>query len=294
MKATIPKANVAKATVQQVEIGEVKIGTVDIARLVLNAVHIDSSTGLAQMRNTRLDLTLRFALSWQIGIVISMPDGIPDLDFSRSGTLDLGRLDLGLTLGNITLPGLSRLTFDIPSLPVTNLQAVIGAIRNLDLGPIAAERIAAAGIAAPVPGFQISGFGLSSVRADGLTAPAASIEESTIARVTGGAIPLPNLRIPGVNLPRAIIPSVTSQNVDARTNPVVASLTAEAGILATTLRVTTTARLRVDEFRLDNIQAAASIGEIVLSNVVLPYEVLNLTLSQIGLQSIEIPQLTVS
>jgi hypothetical protein len=44
------------------------------------------------------------------GITIPMPPGIPDVDFKESGTLDLGSMYLGITLGNLNLPGLSNLS----------------------------------------------------------------------------------------------------------------------------------------------------------------------------------------
>jgi hypothetical protein len=70
--------------------------------------------------------------------------------------------------------------------------------------------------------------------------------------------------------------------------------TVDVGLLAATLKVTTTAKFHLDELRIENIKASASIGEIALKNVVLPYEVLNLTLLEIGIESIEVPQVEVS
>jgi hypothetical protein len=77
-------------------------------------------------------------------------------------------------------------------------------------------------------------------------------------------------------------------------NPATKGLHADLGILEITLSVTTTARFQIDELRVENIKAASRIGAIELTDVVLPYEVFNLTLSQIGIETIEIPQLEVS
>jgi len=292
MKATIPDARIAKSNVQQVQIGEVKIGPIAIEKLVIRNVRVRTSTGVAQMRNVRTALTLQFALDWKVGVSIDTPLG--DVDFSRNGTIDLGALSLALSFGHIDLPGFANLSFDIPSLPVNNVSAVVGAIKNLNLGAVMAEQIRARDATAPRDGFQLTGLGLASVRADGLKIPAADAGQVTIGRVKGGALPLTNLTIPNLALPQATIPSLSSRNLDATTNPVTKGLHADAGLLEVTLRVTTTARLQVEELRVDNIKAAATVGAIELSNVVLPYEVLNLTLSQIGIESIEVPQLEVS
>jgi len=295
MKIKVPKTSIAQSPVQQVSVGEIKIGAVHIDQLTLNNVHVQTSTGLAQMRNVHLSLTLAFGLDWRIGVKISMPDFITDVDFSDSGTIDLGTLTLGIVFGDLTLPGLADLSFDIPSLPVNDLSAVIGSIKNLNLGAVLAEQISAQNLFTPTQGFQISGLGAVDVSVSGLGIPDAAVDKATIRRITGGTLPIPALSIPNIVLPQASIPTMRSQNVDAASNPVVASLpTVDIGLLAATLKVTTTAAFHLDELRLDNVKASAAIGEIALKNVVLPYEVLNVTLSQIGIQTLEIPQVEVN
>ena len=295
MKIVVPQSSIGKSRVQQVSVGEIRIGSVQIDQLTLNDLHVQTSTGIAQMRNVRLQLTMAFGLGWRVGLRISMPDGIPDVDFSDSGTLDLGTLTLGIVIGDLTLPGLANLAFDIPSLPVNNLAAVVGSIKNLNLGAVLAEQIKAQNLVTPTKGFQITGLGVGGISAQGIRIPDAAIAAATVGRITGGALPIPALSIPSIGLPQVSIPTLSSQNVDATTNPVVSSLpTVDVGLLAATLKVTTTATFHLDELRIDNIKAAASIGEIALKNVVLPYEVLDLTLSRIGIETIEVPQVEVS
>ena len=43
-----------------------------------------------------------------------------------------------------------------------------------------------------------------------------------------------------------------------------------------------------------NANASASVGQVVLHNVTLPYDALNLTLSQIGINTVAIPAFNVS
>jgi len=295
MKAKIAQANIARARVQRVDVGEVKIGAVHIDRLTLGSVHVQSSTGIAQMRNVVVTLTLAFGLDWRVGVKISMPDGISDVDFSDSGTLDLGTLRLGVALGDLTLPGLASLAFDIPSLGVNDVNAVVGPLKNLNLGAAVAEGIRAQGLVAPGSGFTVAGLGLTGATVSGVSVPDASLASATIARVSGGTLPLPGLTIPGVELPDVLLPVVASQNVDATSNPVVSRMpTVDVGLLAATLKVTTTATFHVDELRIENVRAATSIGEITMQNIVLPYEVLDITLSQIGIETIDVPQVEVS
>ncbi len=295
MKIAVPESKIARSRVEQVSVGEIRIGAVHVDQLLLSNVHVQTSTGLAQMRNVRLSLTLAFALQWRVGVKISMPDGIRDVDFSDSGTLDLGTLTLGIGFGNLTLPGLANLAFDIPSLPVNNLAAVIGPIKNLNLGAVLAEQIRAQNLVTPNNGFTIGGLGFGGLNVSGLGIPNATVGNATVARVTGGALPIPALKIPNISLPQASIPTVRTQNVDTTANPIVSQLPGvDIGLLAATLKVTTTAKFHLDELRLSNIKASAAIGEIALTNVVLPYEVLGVTLSQIGIETLEIPQVEVN
>jgi len=295
VKLAIAETDVAKASVQEIKVGEIKVGPVAIDKLVLSNVHLQTSTGTAQMRNVRLAIRLKFSLDWEIGIDISMPDGIPDVHFSRSGTIDFGSLNLGVGFGNLNLPGLANLSFDIPSLPVTNLEAVVGPIKNLNLGATIAQQIQARNLVAPTQGFQISGLSLTKVRAEGLALPGAVIDATTIGQLQGGSLPLTNLTIPNIALPQATIPTVASDNINATSNPVTASLpTADIGILKATLKTEVTAGLHIDQLILDDIKASAKIGEIELSNVILPYDVFDLTLSKIGIETVLVPQLEVS
>jgi hypothetical protein len=295
MKIKIPETRIGKARVQQVGVGEVKCGPVHVGRLTLNNVQVRTSTGVAELRNVRIQLTLSFALEWKVGLTISMPDWIPDIDISESGTMDLGKLGLGIGFGNLALPGLANLALDITKLPVDDLSAVIGSLRNINLGPAVAESIHAQGLAAPSAGFQVDGIGLAGFSAQGVGLGDAVLTGATVGRISGGTLPLPGLSIPSLSLPEVTVPRMSGQNIDAASRPEVTRMpTVDVGLMSATLRVTTAAEFHVDELRLDNITAAASIGEIALSDVELPYEILGLSLSQIGIERIEVPAVEVN
>ena len=295
MKMSVPAASIGQASVQQVQVGEVRIGPVHVGMLRLNDVQLQASSGVAQLRNVRVVLTLAFALDWQVGIVIDVPWPLPDVDFSEKGTMNLGTMQLAIGFGNLTLPGLADLQLDIPALAVPDVTAVVGALKQLNLGAVLAERIQAQGLVAPSAGLQLDGLGLGGVAVQGLQVPAASVAAATIGRVAGGGLPLQGVTIPGLALPQVKLPRVSCQDVGATANPVVTKMpTADVGLLQATLKVTTTAAFHVDELRIDGIQASTAIGEIALQDVELPYEVLDLKLSQLGIDRIEIPQAEVN
>ena len=295
MKINVAQALIARANLAAVDIGEVRIGPAHIDRLTLTNTHLQSSTGTAELRNVVVNLTLAFGLDWRVGVTISMPDGIPDVHFSDSGTLDLGTLRLNVGLGDLTLPGLASLAIDVPTLSANGLDAIVGPLKNLQLGSVLAEQIRAQDVVAPSAGFTVAGVGLGAVSATGLELPGATIGAATVARVAGGTLPIASLSVPNVSLPGVLIPELATGNVDVTSNPVVTKMpTVDVGLLAATLKVTTTAALHLDELRLANVDVATSIGEIALTNVVLPFEVLDVSLSQVGLDTIDIPQIEVS
>lgn len=294
MKLSVPQATVGSAGVQQVSVGQVKIGAARIGQLTLSGLKLEASTGMAQLRNVRVALTMLFALDWTAGLVIDAgPFG--RIDFSQSGTLDLGRLEMAIGLGDVGLPGLAKLALDVPDLALSDLPLVVGAIKNLKLGALLAERVKAQGLVAPKRGFQLDGLGLGSAGVEGLTLADAKADSVTVGKVTGGSLPLPAFSIPGLAFPQVAVPHLASRKVDVDTNPVVTPMPeADIGLLKAQLTVTTTAHLEIDELRLDDIEAAASIGEIVLKDVELPYEILDLTLSQVGIDRIGVPSVKVS
>ncbi len=294
MKISVPETRVAKARAQQASIGELKLGPIQVGQLSLSGVKLRTRTSTAQLRNLHLALTMSYSLDWRVGVVIDVPAPFPDLNISESGTMDLGTMKLGIPFGNLSLPGLADLSVDVPSLVARDLEVIAGALKNQNLGAALAEGIRTQGLVAPGQGFQTSGLGLASASAQGITLPDAALAGATIARVSGGTLPIGGLSIPGLDLPALKLPRLACENVGATSNPVVTKLpTADIGLLAATLKVTTTAQFTMDELRVDGVQAAASIGEIALKNIELPYEVLNVSLSQIGLEGIAIPQVEV-
>lgn len=294
MKIKVPQATVGSAGVQQVSVGQVKIGAARIGKLTMSGLAVKASTGTAQLRNVRVALTMLFSLDWTAGLVIDAgPFG--KIDFTQSGTLDLGKLEMAIGLGDVGLPGLAKLALDVPEVELSDLPIVVGAIRNMKLGALLAERVKAQGLAAPKGGFKLDGLGLGNTSVEDLALPDAKLDKVTVGKVSGGSLPLPAFSIPGLAFPQVAVPSLASGKVGVDTNPVVTPMPeADIGLLKAQLTVTTTAHLDIEELRLDNLQAAASIGEIVLDDVELPYEILDLTLSQVGIESIGVPAVKVS
>lgn len=294
MKIAVPETTVGSAAVQQVGVGQVKLGPARIGRLSLSGTRLRASTGVAQLRNVRVAITLTFSLKWTAGLVIDA-GSLGKIDLTQSDTMDLGRLDLGIGLGHVDLPGLADLKLDMADFSIADLEVIVGALKKLKLGAVLAERVKAQGLVAPTQGFQLGDLGLAGAGVQGLAVAGASVDQVSVGRVAGGSLPLAGLTIPGLAFPQVKVPNVSCQKFGSASNPLVTPLPeADMGVLKAQLTVTTTARFDVDELRLQGIKASASVDEVSLKNVELPFELLDLSLSQIGIESIGVPDMKVN
>ncbi len=292
MKVAIPEVDVQGASLASIAVGHVGIGPIQIGELVVDNTDVSMSAGLGVLRNVRATVTLHITLSWHIHIGLPWP--FDDIDFGDS--YDLGSPNFSVTVGDVTIPGLNNVQVHIPSLTASNLSAAsVDPLANLHLGTASAEQVRARNVALPSAGFSLAGLALTSVQGSAVSVPAAGVDEVTIGRVHGDPITIGTFALRGLNLPSASIPDITSQApLDIPANLRARTFTMPAGILSLSLTIRPSALLHVEQLRITNAHASASVGRIVLRNVVLPYEVLNLTLSQIGINTIGIPAFTVA
>lgn len=294
MKLQVPQLDAARMAATQVQVGEVRVGPVKVGRLRLRGAKATARSGRIQLRHTRLALALAFALDWTVGITIDVPDPWPDVVFERSGVLQLGSMALAIGFGHVAVPGLAALKIDLADAEARNVTAVVGALKNLSLGPLLAERLRARGTVLPRAGFDTPGLALGNAVASGLGLPALDIAGIEVGRAAGGAVPLPSLTVPGIALPPVLLPEVALGPVAAMSRPIVTTLPeANAVLLKAALRVTTTASLLVDELRIEQLGIGLEVGEAVLENVTLPWEVLDLKLAQLGIETLAVPRVEV-
>src|SRR6266851_1084268 len=122
-----------------------------------------------------------------------------------------------------------------------------------------------------------------------------ALDSASIAHLHGNPITIPTFSANTLSLPSAQIPQVTSSaplDIPAQLSDFPIGF--DGGLLVVTLHVIPFARMHVDHLDITDANASATVGTIVLHNVTLPYDVLNLTLSQIGISSIGIPSFNVS
>ena len=251
-------------------------------------LRVEEAADGAFLRNFVVTVTYNMKLDWHLHI--ELPGNVID----DSGTEDLDSPTFIIGFGDIRLPGLENLKIDIASLAVDSPSATILPITNIQLGKAIAEGIQAKTLKLPTAGFSLNGLGLGTLNVGGFGAPAATVDSATIARVNGDTTPFGQMSLSNLGLPASQIPDIVAQGVDSTATPKPKAFHLDMGCLDLVLKVNPTAQAHMDEFIIRNVKASGSIGKIELHNVVAPYELLNVTLSQLGIETISVPSVAIA
>ncbi len=290
MFVKVPQLSADKAALQSVAIGQLGIGPISVGNLVLNNVDFAMSAAQGVLQNMTVTVTLHITIEWHVHV--GLPDGIPDIDVGD--TYDLGSFGVSLPVGNVVIPGLSNLKFHIPNVTAQNLSVSASPVA-LQLNNVTAEQIHAADVTLPANGFTITGLSLTSLTGTGLGVPAATVGQATVRHIHGDPVQIPSFALGGLQLPAVQIPSISSTTpLTIPANLETLSAGFDAGILRVAIHITPSVLTHLDQLEITGANASASVGQIVLHDVTLPYDALNLTLSQIGIDTIQIPAFTVA
>jgi hypothetical protein len=290
VQAKIPQLSVQQAGIQTISIGQLGLGPITVGNLVLSNLDFSLNAAQAVLHNMNVTVTLHLSLEWHVHV--GLPDGIPDIDIGD--TYDLGSPSFSLPVGNVTIPALSNLQFHIPSVNAQNL-AVNASPLTLQLTNLSAEDIHASNAVAPTAGFTISGLTLTSLGGNGIGLPDATVAQATVGHVHGDPAKIPAFALGGLQLPAVQIPSISSTiplNIPANLQG--PSVGVDGGLLRILLHIQPSVLIHIQQLDITGANAAASVGQVVLHDVTLPYDVRNLTLSQIGIDTISIPSFTIA
>lgn len=288
MLTTIADADIQRLAVGDISVGQVGVGPIKIGQLVIGNFEVNAACDGAMLRNFRLIISYEMILEWRFHVEA------PGVAIDDSGTVDFGIQNFEIGLGDIKLPGLESFKIDIADLTVDNLAASASPLANLNLGTAIAEQIKLQNITLPTGGFTISGLGLGALKVGGVGVPAAHLDSFAIGRLKGDAVPLGQMTLANLALPGASVSDIVSQGIDVSGVPRPKAFHADLGCLDITLKVMPKAGAHIDQLLIHTVSASASIGKIELNNVVAPYELLNLTLANLGIETISVPQVAIA
>lgn len=293
MQATVPGMTAQKASVATVSVGRLAIGAISVGELLVSNARMGITSGRAYLHNVRVETVLEFDLVWSLVVPFDWP--FDDFVITER-TSPLGSLTIPVRLGDAEVPTLRDIDLDVNSLTASGLSLTASPIDAVELANVTADGISASGVALPVNGFQLAGLGLSSLSASAIAVPGAGLGSAVVEHVGGDPLLLPRLGLEGLTLPAAAVGDITSGPLDI---PVERAEPDETpwiplGVLKAKLRVSASAGMRVDSMQLSGVSLDISAPSIELREVQLPYDLLNLTLSDLGVETIEIPTLGVA
>jgi hypothetical protein len=287
----VPQLNVQQAGLQNIDIGQVKIGPITVGDLVINNVDVAMSAAQGVLQNVSVQMSIHVSVTWHVHV--GMPDWIPDINIGD--TYDLGSLNFpAIGIGDIVIPGMNNINVHIPSLTAQNMSAAVDPLA-LQLHNATADQISATGVTLPAAGFSIAGLSVNSIDGTAVSVPAAHLDQAKIAHLHGDSVAIPSFSLNNLTLPAAQIPDISSTApLDIPATLSTLSIGFDAGLLQVNIDLTPSALSHVGHLEITNANANASVGQVVLHNVTLPYDVLNLTLSQVGITNVAVPSFNVS
>ena len=288
MLTTISEADIQHSGVGTISVGQIGIGPIQIGQLVVTNFELNTAADGAFLHNLVVTVTYTMRLDWHLHI------DLPGKTIDDSGSEDLDSPQFIIGFGDIRIPGLENLKIDIASLTANSVAATSDPVTNVQLGAAAAEQIQAKNLKLPSQGFSLVGLGIGALNVGGFSAPAASADSVAIGRIHGDAFPLGQMAISNLGFPSASIADISSQGASATATPKPKAFHLDLGCLDLTLRVNPTAQASVDQLIIRNVTASASIGKLEMHNVVAPYELLNLTLGQIGIDTLSVPTVAIA
>ncbi len=158
MQVKVPQISVKQAGLKTVSVGHLGIGPITVGNLTISNVGFTLASAHGVLQQVQVTVTLKLSIDWHVHI--GLPDGIPDINIGDS--YDLGSFSVSLPVGDIALPSLSNLKFDIPSLTAQNL-SVNAEPLSLQLNSVAADGIRANDAVLPSGGVTIAGLSLGSL-----------------------------------------------------------------------------------------------------------------------------------
>ncbi len=290
MEVKVPQAGVARFDVGRVAVGQVSLGDLTVGQLSLSDAHVVLRSGQVLLKDVRVTMRLEFTVDWSVGIDLGVTD------FSESGTNSLGSVTIPFDLDDWEIPGLRNINLDLSGLRAADLRATAEPVANLELRNLVAQDVRASQVTLPSAGFTLSGLGLTSVEVDDVGVPAASVAAASVRQVTGAPVRIPGLRLRGLSLPSASVNDIRSDALDIplrrRERMEVGGL--DLGFLSLTLFVRPSAGTRVAQMRMTGVTTRLSAGTIDLANVTVPFALHDLTLADLGIQTIDVPSIVVS
>ena len=286
MQLKIPTLTASQASLEHIDVGSLNVGPLAVGSLTIDNTNFAMDAAEAVLRNLSVTLGLSIDARWSIDLEV----------YSDSGTEHVVDLEFTIPVPDLTLAPLNNIAVNIPRLTAQNVTVKANPM-VLGVDHAAANQVRATNTTLPTGGFSIAGLTLTSVDGTAVAVPAARLDSATVDHLHADPITLGQVGLAELNLPAAQSALITN------TAPLVMPLALGAlpsirvidlGFLTLDLILTPRVVTTVGHLEIRTVTASATVAQMTLQNVVVPFDVFNLTLAQIGVDTIAIPTFTAS
>ncbi len=295
MQTVIPDVTIARAGVARIGIGRLDVGPIAVGQLIASDVALELRSGRAELADVRVTVRLRFSLLWSLRVPLPWP--FDDIVLAeREDALGSMRLPT-FRFGDAEIPQLRDIDLRIPELRAPGIVVAADPVTGLEVTGVQAQEIHVADLTLPTAGFSLGGgLGLTALNVNDVSVPAAGAGSVAIREVEGAPVRLPAASLRDLVLPAASAGNVGSGPIDLsidRSDPF-DTPSVPLPFIRVALRVRASARTQVAQMRLTGLQAGASVGSVEVRDVTVPFRAGELTLSDLGLDVLEIPMVEVA
>jgi hypothetical protein len=279
-----------KLTIDQVEIDSGDLGDVSIDKVTLGSASVGSinitntaatlHNSSAVLNNVRAIVALHFRLNWEIDL---------GWIFKKSGSEDMGTLDIPVDLGDIDIPDLDNIDLAIPAVNIPATAMAMLPVTNLDLGKFSLNQAQVDKLGLPSAGLSLTGLGVGNVTLSSLNVPAANAQSLAVV----SAAPEKNILLPGASLdnltiPTTSIPQILSGNIQTAATSSAQSIGVNLGFLDISIAVTPTVHLNIEDMTLSDVELSATIGQVKVNDIDLAVAVQGIKATGMNLNGVNV------
>jgi len=287
--AVLRRIRIARLAAHSGEAGSARIEKVEFTNVGVEKADIENLTtkvkcGAALLRNVRLILELHYEVGWSY-----------DLKWlgSDSGTKTLGSTAKPIPLHDFRIPVLQDIALQIPQATVTDIQADVDSVADLDLGGVAFEGLELNNTRLPSDGFSITGLSFGSFELESFGVPGSDSDDVRIERFAPTKpVKLPTLTVRDIETPAVGIDDVVSDGavslMDIQTEVFEAPVFKIGDFFKVKFVTTPVLHLQIGELVLTELEGSAAIGSVAVSGVSAELAALGVGLDRLHLDSLTI------
>jgi hypothetical protein len=294
----VPQLQAEQANLSHISIGQLSIGPLNVGQLVLTNVAFSMPSCKATLKDIRVTLTVAIGITWRVGLSIDLGFVSIPLGPGAGNTINLDEFTIPVPdpFPDITIP-LTNITLSVPSLAAQTILVSADPLSDFGLSNAHLEGVETSNIKLPSGGFTLAGLALTSVDGSAVTVPAASIDEARVGHLSGDAVRISAFALHDLNLQAAqFSEAIVSADVSIPL-PLLIKNIEPVGVgpisLGLSLKPTLNMEVKTLEISGADVSARGTIDRMVLNDVAIPYAALNLTLSQLGIDTLQVPSFSV-